>query len=928
MIRSHVGGILFVCGRPPHYDEFATMGRDGTIRIWDTLSGQQKFEFESSIDTPLVGAFHPTLHTLSVGFQSGMLRVFDVETTTTLFERNQRVVPMSTILYSPNGDRLYCSALDGHLCIYSVHSGYILLKTVAVNPIPGEHILLSMNTLGTLLAVTGSSLMSLTVFDLSDFKIALRSYVGENNAVVTNSRGLSSTQPRTIDKQEYASGTNNFPLPLGVSAIIPTTVPDNSSAGMRMTRGSSTTASFGGTQNSASSSIFPSSSLQDEKIHGIAFCEDQYGNQALIVLSDKHLFCTSIVIVTVYGDDYVQSGGNEFEDYTSKLPRLEVSWGKKCSRKIEFSNPLSLFRDPTTGLLFVPFFDVPVTSNEKKKRKDMNSNGYNIQNGVSPSLAVFSAKLKPIRTKEQTLSHILSLSSTQVYRHLPSFITSVCPCTPTQRVVSVDDQGSIAIWHFRVDKTKDMLSESMKMETDLDKLSLWNSTDISPDSANASSSAGATALTRGGLLTKLTSENDFRGNRMPSSEYHSNEMTYESMNMHHDQLLNDDEMDTLEPRPPFQSAQDPNLTEIRRMRERKGGAENVVKSSFVNLSKEFENTLTSLENWDILPSYSQRRGDRDLSQVRESSVKDAMPPSNSKLNTMIDTMNSSRPPRRSQDDSVLPDPYSRSLASKSHEDDVHHRPGLVDGSHYKASNQNFGNLDFDIPPYLRKGDVEARPKPAADALYSTHQVVVSYEGEEPPKEEGQSARAMDRDDNVGGSGGEDGGEEEEEEDDDVDLFKVPPRIKDTSAYHAVTIEDAPTESPGEDKSRINDIRLSFLERQKQISSTPQGTGTFSNLWDDSKHMEMKASERIAAGLQAWAAMNDQAQFDVEDTGYKVTKVEVPSFSRERSVFGSHDANAPAQPEAGSIPEPTRQSHSQLQLEVDVISQQLPGTVAE
>ena len=58
LLRSHCGSVTSVVAKQPHFDEFATVGVDGTIRVWDILTGLQKFEFCSKQDIPKIAVFH------------------------------------------------------------------------------------------------------------------------------------------------------------------------------------------------------------------------------------------------------------------------------------------------------------------------------------------------------------------------------------------------------------------------------------------------------------------------------------------------------------------------------------------------------------------------------------------------------------------------------------------------------------------------------------------------------------------------------------------------------------------------------------------------------------------------------------------------------------------------------------------------------
>ena len=58
-----------------------TVSRDHTIRLWDVATFDQVYEFSSPIDQPLSLSSHPQLPLFACGFESGVLRIFDIERT-------------------------------------------------------------------------------------------------------------------------------------------------------------------------------------------------------------------------------------------------------------------------------------------------------------------------------------------------------------------------------------------------------------------------------------------------------------------------------------------------------------------------------------------------------------------------------------------------------------------------------------------------------------------------------------------------------------------------------------------------------------------------------------------------------------------------------------------------------------------------------
>jgi WD40 repeat protein len=96
-----------------------TVSSDNTIRLWDLQNYDQAVEFSSPIDQPLCVAAHPTLPIFSCGFQSGTMRVFDIEKLLFADEFTQFNKPVRKIAYSPNGDILVTCCEDGSVALHN-----------------------------------------------------------------------------------------------------------------------------------------------------------------------------------------------------------------------------------------------------------------------------------------------------------------------------------------------------------------------------------------------------------------------------------------------------------------------------------------------------------------------------------------------------------------------------------------------------------------------------------------------------------------------------------------------------------------------------------------------------------------------------------------------------------------------------------------
>lgn len=105
-----------------------TVSKDKTIRLWDVETFDQVYEFSSPIDQPLSIAAHPFLPLFSCGFESGVMRVFDIERTCVADEFCQFNKPLMKLAYSPYGDLLVSCCVDGGVAIHNPKRQHLPIK--------------------------------------------------------------------------------------------------------------------------------------------------------------------------------------------------------------------------------------------------------------------------------------------------------------------------------------------------------------------------------------------------------------------------------------------------------------------------------------------------------------------------------------------------------------------------------------------------------------------------------------------------------------------------------------------------------------------------------------------------------------------------------------------------------------------------------
>ena len=109
-----------------------TVSKDKTIRLWDVSTMDQVYEFSSPVDQALCVAAHPSLPLFSCGFESGVMRVFDIERTYVADEFAQFNKPLTKIAYGPHGDLLVSCCVDGGVALHNPRRQHLPIKMLHV----------------------------------------------------------------------------------------------------------------------------------------------------------------------------------------------------------------------------------------------------------------------------------------------------------------------------------------------------------------------------------------------------------------------------------------------------------------------------------------------------------------------------------------------------------------------------------------------------------------------------------------------------------------------------------------------------------------------------------------------------------------------------------------------------------------------------
>jgi|TARA_B110001450_G_scaffold257009_1_gene290200 WD repeat-containing protein 90 len=112
LLRSHTDEILAMDFHVQK-QHIITVSKDKTIRLWDIQSNDEVYEFSSPVDQPLCVAAHPQQAIFACGFESGKMRIFDIDTTEVLDEFSQFNKPLKSVRYDNSGKLLIACCQDG-----------------------------------------------------------------------------------------------------------------------------------------------------------------------------------------------------------------------------------------------------------------------------------------------------------------------------------------------------------------------------------------------------------------------------------------------------------------------------------------------------------------------------------------------------------------------------------------------------------------------------------------------------------------------------------------------------------------------------------------------------------------------------------------------------------------------------------------------
>ncbi|KAF0688280.1 Aste57867_20150 [Aphanomyces stellatus] len=170
VVRAHTDRITHLLTNP-RGDAFVTASHDHTIRVWDMATGIQTVEFKTADAVATSLAHHPRKDRLAVGFSSGILRLFDIESMEVLETYQQHMGAVEDVRYGRSA--CYSTGVDQQLCCYQANATTVHMVNCAFPPGGGTfHLHVGLK----ILAVAGKDAQSIEIRDMYSLR-HLRSVV-------------------------------------------------------------------------------------------------------------------------------------------------------------------------------------------------------------------------------------------------------------------------------------------------------------------------------------------------------------------------------------------------------------------------------------------------------------------------------------------------------------------------------------------------------------------------------------------------------------------------------------------------------------------------------------------------------------------------------------------------------------------------------
>ena len=118
----------------PNLQYLMTIESDNSIRIWDIEEKSESFQFFSNTDAPIC-LDAPRKNIFAAGFESGTIKVFDLENTCIVYECTAFCVPVSRLKFTHDGARAVAVSSEGNISIHESKDSFMMIKQIKIDGI-------------------------------------------------------------------------------------------------------------------------------------------------------------------------------------------------------------------------------------------------------------------------------------------------------------------------------------------------------------------------------------------------------------------------------------------------------------------------------------------------------------------------------------------------------------------------------------------------------------------------------------------------------------------------------------------------------------------------------------------------------------------------------------------------------------------------